>query len=311
MAPVDKSHYNYLANLKSGSLVPLGVSLALLLIFYTLIPVYPTYGKPSVFGWLTGAWNAETEFEHGWAVPVLFSVFMGMAWRQMKNVVISPSNLCLIVVLFGILMYIVSARTIQPRLAMFGLPFLIFGSFYFLYGWQVARFVLFPAFFWYFAVPMPGLQQATNVLQLIVTKSSYEVGTLLGMNLVNTGNTITSATDSWNSLDIAEGCSGIRSLIALMMIAAIYAYFTQKKVWKGLVLFGCALPLAVVANFFRIFTIIVLAEFGFSDFAAGVYHDWAGLLFFFPIALTGLMLIDWLINRRENRKKVVVRRVEA
>ena len=65
------------------------------------------------------------------------------------------------------------------------------------------------------------------------------------------------------------------------------------------------------ANFFRIFTIIVLAEFGFSDFAAGVYHDWAGLLFFFPIALAGLMLIDWLINRRENRKKVVVRRVEA
>ncbi|MBK1832295.1 exosortase/archaeosortase family protein [Verrucomicrobiaceae bacterium R5-34] len=291
--------------------LPLAAMALLTIVFYALVPAFPTYGKPSVAGWLTGAWNAETEFEHGWAVPVLFVIFMGMAWRQMSLEKVRPSNLGLAVVLFGLLVYIASVRTIQPRLAMFALPFLIFGAFHFLYGLRVSKHVLFPAFFWYFAVPMPGLQQATNILQLIVTKACYEVGTLLGMKLVHSGNTITSAVDGWNSLDIAEGCSGIRSLIALMMIAAIYSYFTQNKIWKGVFLFACALPLAVLANFFRIFTIIVLAEFGFSDFAAGVYHDWAGLLFFFPIALTGLMLIDRLINRRENRKKVVVRQIKA
>lgn len=290
---------------------PIVFTILVIIIFYVFVPVFPTYGKPTVAGWLTGAWNSETEFEHGWVVPILFILFMGMAWKNMKTEVLKSNTQGLLVVLFGLLLYVASVRVIQPRVAMFGLPFIIFGASYFLYGWRAARHVIFPAFFWYFSVPMPGLQQATNILQLIVTKSCYEVGIFFGMKLLHTGNTITSAVDGWNSLDIAEGCSGIRSLIALMMISAIYAYFTQKKIWKGLFLFGCALPLAVVANFFRIFTIIVLAEFGFSDFAAGVYHDWAGLLFFFPIALAGLMLIDRLMNRRENRKKVVVRRVEA
>lgn len=74
-------------------------------------------------------------------------------------------------------------------------------------------------------------------------------------------------------------------------------------------LFACSLPLALIANFFRIFTILVLAELGYSDFAAGAYHDWAGLLFFFPIALAGLFLIDrilnWKAHRKVTRKRVV------
>ena len=93
------------------------------------------------------------------------------------------------------------------------------------------------------------------------------------------------------------------------MISAIYSYFTQTKLWKMAFLFACALPLALVANFFRIFTIIVLAEMGFSKFAAGVYHDWAGLLFFFPVALAGLFMIDKILNWNEN-KKVVRKRIQ-
>jgi len=270
---------------------PLLMMGAICIIFYVLVPAFPTYGRPSVAGWLTGAWNSETEFEHGWVVPILFILFMVEAWRRMVIEPINSSKWGLLIVVFGLLVYVASVRTIQPRLAMFGLPFIIFGVFYFLYGLRV--------------------QQATNLLQLVVTKACYEVGSFMGMKLVHSGNTITSAIDGWNSLNIAEGCSGIRSLIALLMISAIYAYFTQKKIWKGFFLFSCSLPMAVVANFLRIFTIIVFAEMGFSEFAAGVYHDWAGLLFFFPITLAGLMLIDKLINHRENRKRVVVRKVEA
>ncbi len=247
---------------------------------------------------------------HGWAVPVLFVVFISMAWKTMREESVKASPLGLVVVAFGLLLFVASVRTLQPRIALFGLPFLIFGGALYVYGWMVARHVLFPAFFWYFAITLPGLQQATNVLQIAVTKSCYHVGTAMGMELVNTGTVIKSATGSWNELDIEEGCSGIRSLMALVMVAAIYAYFTQKKVWKMALLFACSLPLALVANFFRIFTIVVLAEMGFSKFAAGAYHDWAGLLFFFPVALAGLFLVDKLINWKANRK-VVRRRLNA
>ena len=280
-----------------------------MLFFWLIYPVFPNTSTSydRVLLWMTDAWKGD--FMHGWAVPVLFVVFVSMAWKTMKAEPIKAAPLGLAVVVFGILLFLASVRTLQPRIALFGLPFLIFGGVYFVYGWRVARHMLFPAFFWYFAITLPGLQQATNGLQVAVTKSCYQVGSLLGMDLIIAGNNIYSADGSWDELKIAEGCSGIRSVMALVMISAIYAYYTQKKVWKMALLFACSLPLSLVANFFRIFTILVLSEMGHSKFASGIYHDWAGLLFFFPIALAGLFLIDKLLNWRENRK-VVRKRIQ-
>jgi len=278
-----------------------------MIFFWVIYPIYPntvaTRYEQALL-WMFHGWAPSGDYMHCWAIPLLFVVFVVRAWPKMSAEVTSPSLWGLLVVGLGLFLYVASARTLQPRLSQIGIPFLIFGGVYYVYGWKVARHMLFPAFFWWFGVHNPSLQHATNILQLAVTKSCYAVGTACGMQLVNAGNEIRSATDSWNSLNIAEGCSGIRSLMALVMISAIYAYLTQKQVWKMAFLFACSLPLALLANFFRIFTIVVLAELGFSEFAAGVYHDWAGLLFFFPIALAGLFTIDKLLNWRNNRKKV-------
>ena len=277
--------------------------------FWLLYPVFPNTSTsfPQLIPWMADSWTGN--FLHGWAVPVLFVVFISRRWQQMKSEPVESSWFGLAVLALGILAYLISARTLQPRIALFGLPFLIFGGVLYVYGWRVARHVLFPAFFWYFAITLPGLQQATNGLQVAVTKSCYHVGSFLGMELIVAGNNISSATGSWNELKIAEGCSGIRSVMALVMISAIYAYYTQNKIWKMAFLFACSLPLALVANFFRIFTILVLSEMGFSHFASGIYHDWAGLLFFFPVALAGLFLIDKLLNWKANRK-VIRKRVQ-
>lgn len=290
-------------------ILPVGLVTLVWTFFWLIYPVFPnsSTSQSRVIPWMMDAWRGD--FMHGWAVPVLFVVFISMVWKTMRSEPVRGNVLGLVVVAMGLLIFIASVRTLQPRIALFGLPFFIFGSTLFVCGWKVARHVLFPAFFWYFAITLPGLQQATNALQIVVTKSCYAVGTACGMELVNSGNEIRSATDSWNSLNIAEGCSGIRSLMALVMISAIYAYFTQKQVWKMALLFACSLPLALIANFFRIFTILVLAELGFSEFAAGAYHDWAGLLFFFPIALAGLFLFDRLLNWKAH-KKITRKRVQ-
>lgn len=295
---------------KQSYLIPIAVLTLVMLTFWLFIPIYPnsSTSEERLALWIADAWRKD--FAHGWAVPFLFVYFIYRIWPTMKLEPIQGSRWGLLGVVFVILLYIVSVRTLQPRLPLIGLPFLIVGGTLYACGWKVARHMLFPAFFWWFAVSVPGLQQATNILQIAVTKSCYEVGSLMGMDLVNAGTEIKSGTDSWDGMDIAEGCSGIRSLMALVMISAIYSYFTQTKLWKMAFLFACSLPLALVANFFRIFTIIVLAEMGFSDFAAGVYHDWAGLLFFFPIALAGLFTIDKILNWKTN-KKVVRKRIQA
>lgn len=298
------------SNLNRQQLILPFVLIAVVFSFFWLIyPVFPntSTSKDRVLLWMADAWRGD--YVHGWAVPILFVAFVFMAWPKMIAEKVSSSKLGIVVLVFGLLLFLASVRTLQPRLALFGIPFLIMGTVLYAWGWHVAKHMLFPSFFWYFAITLPGVQQATNGLQVAVTQSSYHFGKFLGMELINSGNNITSATGKWDTLDIAEGCSGIRSLMALVMIAAIYAYYTQKKVWKMAVLFACALPLALVANFFRIFTIIVIAEMGYSKFAAGAYHDWAGLLFFFPVALAGLFLCDKMLNYRDN-KKVVRKRLQ-
>ena len=167
--------------------------------------------------------------------------------------------------------------------------------------------MIFPSFFLWFAMPVPGLEMLlTGNLQVFITKACYQTGLFFGMDLTSQGSTISIA---GSSLDIAEGCSGIRSLMALTMIAAVYANYTQKSLWKKAVLFASSFPLAVIGNFGRVFTILVITQLGFEDFARKTYHDWAGLLLFFPIALAGLYLIDYLLNFKSRRKKRVKRSV--
>ena len=285
------------------------VIIGLTILYYFFI--HSTYSslvnrKSEVFWWMADSWNSRNNLEHGYIVPVAFICFIVTAVKASRNEGSSSGAIGIILFWVGVLFYLLSARTIQPRLAIIGLPFFISGGIIYVLGWKKGKHFLFASFFWYFAMPVPGLNQLTNGLQVIITKWCFNVGQMTGMELTLSGNTIKSATDAWPGFDVAEGCSGIKSLMALVMIAAIYAYYTQKEFWKKALLFSMALPLALLGNFFRIFTILVLAEMGFVDFAKNTYHDWAGLLIFFPVALSGLFLTDKLLNKKKRKVTTTV-----
>ena len=293
--------------LKSPAAIPLALIAIVVVYFWGMCDVYSVLHnrESEVFQWMMDSWNERNDLLHGFAVPFLFVAFCFKAAKVMMKEAPSKGGVGLVILAFGMLLFVASARTIQPRLALVGLPFLISGSVIYCCGWKAGRHMLFPAFFWYFAMPVPGLNQMTNVLQVLVTGACYQVGVFSGMELVKSGNNIYSATEAWD-FNIAEGCSGIRSLMALVMIAAIFAYYTQKELWKKIVVFGASLPLALIGNFFRVFTILILAELGYDDFAANSYHDFSGLLLFFPAALVGLLLLDRVLNPSKYKKKVKI-----
>lgn len=277
-------------------------ALIILLAMFAFYPAYPTTEGKSLAGWTWVACNSQNGFLHGRFIPFAFCVMVWLAWQKTKNLKMAPSWLGLVALFLGLLLYLASIRTIQPRLALIGAPFVIIGFTHFFFGWQVTKAIIFPAFFFWFAIPVPGLETLlTGRLQILITKLCYYAGVGIGMDLSMTG---TSINVKGVDLEIAPGCSGIRSLMALVMIAAVYANYTQKKLWKKALLFASSFPLAVVGNFGRIFTILILSQLGMEDFAKGAYHDWAGLLFFFPIALSGLYLVDYLLNWKERKKKV-------
>ena len=294
---------------KNRWIVPAAL-IALAVIYYLFI--HNAYSildnrKSELFWWMKDAWNSRNNLEHGYIVPVAFILFIISAIKHSRDQEVSNGGIGIIIFWFGVLLYLISVRTIQPRIAIIGLPFLISGGIIYVLGWKKGKHFLFASFFWYFAMPIPGLNQLTNGLQVIITKWCYHAGLFCGMDLTLSGNNIKSATDAWPGFDIAEGCSGIKSLMALVMIAAIYAYYTQKEFWKKVLLFSMALPLALIGNFFRIFTILVIAEMGFVEFAKDTYHDWAGLLIFFPVALSGLFLVDRLLNKQKVKLRKTIK----
>ena len=286
--------------------IPAALIGLLLLFFWFIYDTYPDHSTRSeeVFWWMKDSWRSRSFLEHGIAIPFAFIAMCVVAWKASRDEPFSSGKIGIPMMVLGILFYLASARTIQPRVALIGIPFILAGIAIYVLGRSKGKHFIFPSFFWYFAVPIPQLEQVTSLLQLVVTKFCFTVGTMVGMDLIVAGNTISSGDGSWGrQFNIAEGCSGMRSLFALVIIAAIYGYYTQDKLWKKCVIFLSSIPMAIIGNFVRIFSIMVLAEMGYADFSAEEFHDWSGLLIFFPVALLGIFLIDRLMNRK--KKKLV------
>jgi len=232
-------------------------------------------------------------------------------FKTLRSVAGKGSYLGLAAVFVGVLLYAVSYRTFQPRIAAGALPFILWGSCYFLWGWRVARILAFPFFFFWLAVPLPSFQQATTHLQLLATSMAHHGSGLFGVDTRVVGTTILPVDGDWKPLDIATGCSGIRSLMALLMISATWAYVAKIKMWQKVVLFTSALPLAIIGNALRVTSIFVIAEYGDEKWAAGTWHDWSGLLLFYPFSLALLLILHSLFEGglpwKKNRKRLLRR----
>lgn len=286
------------------------LALAIIAYFYGFRPGFGMGHARPVLPWLVDTWVPRHGYEHGWLYPFLAVILAALRLPQVAAHPTRPAPWGLALVLLGAIFYVAAVRTYQARIAIAGFPFLFLGGVAWLQGWKAARLLAFPIFLIYFFVPIPGMIQATNGLQIFATKSAYFIGKALGVDAALSGNDIYSIPiDKWK-FNIAEGCSGMRSLQALTLIGAVYAHLTQKVLWKKLVLFAVSIPLAILGNCLRVASILLVAEYWDPDVAAKSYHEGSGFLFFLAVGLAGLGLVDWLLNRNR-QARVVTRRVNV
>jgi exosortase len=96
------------------------------------------------------------------------------------------------------------------------------------------------------------------------------------------------------SLSVVEACSGIRSLLTLSFLSLVYAYFFDKKVWMRAVLLAATVPIAIVANAFRVTVSGLLSQVN-PELSEGLFHSAAGtLIFVFGLLL--LVAVHWAVN---------------
>jgi exosortase len=113
----------------------------------------------------------------------------------------------------------------------------------------------------------------------------------MGIPVLREGNTLKLPSQT---LDIAEACSGIRSLMTLLFMALVVSYFTDKKVWMRWALLGATVPIAIGANGIRVALTGLLSEID-TKLASGIYHEVEGYIVYI-VALVALLTVHRLIN---------------
>lgn len=256
------------------------------------------YGRSAIL-WMTQRWSDPGgDNSHGWLIPW---VSLWAVWHRRKEILSAPRRVSgwgLAVVVLSLLAHWVGAKAQQVRLSLFALIGLIWGVPFYLYGWQVAKQLLFPAAFLIFCVPLNFLDSLTFPLRLMVTIVSHHLLNGLGIAVQRSGSALraldSGGMERW-ALDVADPCSGLRSIMALTALAAVYAYLTQKTLLKKWLLFASSIPLAIVGNIARIATIALMAEAFGQEVAVGLYHDYSGFIFF-PVSLGLLIGLGSLMN---------------
>ncbi len=245
--------------------------------------------------WIAASWIPANDQEHCVAIIPLALLLFTLRWRDLESAPKQPSNLGLVWILGGVFAMIAGVRCVEGRYSIIALPMLCYGSAMFLFGRHVARIVLFPCAFLLFMVPIGGLVQGTAQLQGLTATFVSGLSSLVGVPTHTEGAKLFSSNGKFEPLEVAGGCSGIRSLMAMMMLAALYGYFVMRTPLRGFILFGCSLFFALFGNLVRVFSVVLVARFAGNQ-TAHSYHDWSGFVFF-PFAVLAMVGVGNILNR--------------
>lgn len=243
--------------------------------------------------WASRAWNSENNQEHSWFVLPIAFYLLWHHREKIRKARQEPCDLGLVWLLGGVLLFIAGVRMIDARTAVISFPVIIYGSALFLWGREVARVFVFPCLFMLFMVPVGGFVQGTVSLQLLVSQCVEVLSALIGVRVEVVGTTLRAP--GYFNFDIAEGCSGIRSLMAMVTLSALYVHFTQRETWKQWVIFAGSIVFALIGNVGRVFSVVVVARFINEKLAGGIYHDYSGFVFF-PVAVGAMLGFAKLLN---------------
>ena len=271
----------------------------------------------SLFAWLYYAYTVggeQNDSSYGNFIPFLV---IGLFWWKRRELLAQPLKLWwpgLLVLLAALALHVAGYALQQPYLSIAALFGGIYGLMGLAWGRAWLRHSLFPFFLFMFSVPLGQRAEfITFPLRQLVSWLSEKVAHVLGIDVIRVGTQLFDPSGSYG-FDVAAPCSGMRSLIAIFLLATIYGFFVFRSPWKRLLLMALALPFAVLGNLARMLLIIVAAEIGGQSWGNYVHEGCPiHLPFNLPLigneiaivnlvpylpAMVGLLLVGrWLENR--------------
>jgi exosortase len=234
------------------------------------------------WGVITGlidAWSTDDNYSHGFFIVPLAAYF---AWERRHAFAALPlraSWFGLVVVAGSMLLLVgglLGAELFMSRVSLIGA---LAGSVLFLFGWQRLRVMLFPLAFLLLMVPLPAIifNKIAFPLQLLASHvGEYSISSL-DIPILREGNVLILANAK---LEVAEACSGIRSLVSLFTLGIVFGYFVDRRSWVRAVIALSAIPVAILANGLRVASAGVAAhKFGTAG-VEGLFHEFSGWVVF-------------------------------
>ena len=269
--------------------------LPLALIVLLLLAVYFR-----VAGKLIYDWYDLPDFSHGFLVP-LFSLFLLWENREtIRSTPRMPSWKGLSLVVAGICVLILGTYGADLFLSRISFLILTAGLIWTLLGSSMLKVVRFPLLVLLLAIPFPQIvyNQITFPLQLLASRFASAVLPLFGVPVLQEGNVIELPA---MKLEVAEACSGIRSLMSLFTMAVFYGYFVEKSTKRRVLLALASIPIAVIANAARITGTGLCVQYWDPQKALGFFHEFSGWVVFL-VSLTCLFMVQRLMHLTPFRK---------
>ena len=247
-----------------------------------------------VLYYMVDQWSWDDNYSHGFLIVPLAAWFAYERKNKLKKIPIEGSWLGLIPLAIGTLTLGVGRLGVELMNMRSSFVFTIIGLVLLLFGTRVFRVLAFPLLFLFLMVPLPN--SVVNIvafpLQLLATDAAVNALHALHIPALREGNIIHLAS---SQLFVAEACSGLRSLTALLTLGVTFAYFFRKSMLERVILVFSTIPIAIFVNSFRVALTGVLTHYYGKEVAEGWIHQLEGL-FTFGLAFFLLMLLAWVLR---------------
>ena len=232
-----------------------------------------------VAGRLVTEWWHDPDTSHGFLVPP-FAAYLAWTNREkIRAVRIEPSWVGVGLIAFGLAMLILGEYGAELFISRVSLVVVLAGITLCFGGWHLLRVLRFSLLVLLLAIPLPAIiyNQITFPLQILASKAASALLPLFNVPVLREGNVIVLPS---MRLEVAEACSGIRSLVSLFTLAIFYGYFLDKSVLRRTILALSSIPIAIGANAIRIVGTGLCVQYWDPDKAMGFFHEFSGWVVF-------------------------------
>jgi len=269
---------------------------------------------------LSHDWWTDENYSHGLLIPFIIGYIL---WLQRDKFAAEPARpsvllggLAVAFSLFALWTGVAGAELYTQRMS---LVLLIVGTVVYFGGLGFLKLILVPLGLLILAIPIPAIifNKIAFPLQLFASRCAVWSMNLLGIPVLRQGNIIElKPLNSFDTkkLEVVEACSGIRSLMTLMTLAVVFAYFTYPRsndsdgprgkfgwlrsfgFWRSVIIVLSAVPIAILTNASRVSGTGILSHYYGTGVADGFFHSFSGWAIYI-VAFLLLFLVGWIVDR--------------